>query len=229
MKMGINHRIKKYKSKIQWVLILFLLISSGLVNAQQAIQFSQYFSNQLILNPAYAGADDALSVTMVNRNQWTGVTGAPRTTTISGHTLFKNKNAGLGINLFTDKINIHSTVSFTGVYSYRIKTGERSYLSFGLQGGIYYLKSDYASLISSLQKSSDPNIGSGITSGSAIQFGTGLYYKNPKLEIGLSAPIIYSSRINGYSESPDIPGVRPHYFLFTTYKIDLSRHVQLRP
>ena len=76
-------------------LILLCCVLSQFVYGQDAIQFSQYFSNQLIINPAYAGADDALSLTMVHRNQWTGVKGAPRTTTLTGHTLFKNENTGI--------------------------------------------------------------------------------------------------------------------------------------
>ena len=80
------------------------------VHAQQAIQFSQYFSNHLIINPAYAGAEDALSMTLVHRNQWTGVEGAPKTTTLSGHTLFRNEHTGIGMNLFVDKINVSDKV-----------------------------------------------------------------------------------------------------------------------
>lgn len=229
MKIRSVHIVVVCKSKKYWVLPVFLWISSSLVNAQQAIQFSQYFSNQLVLNPAYAGADDALSLTFIHRNQWTGVVGSPKTTTLSGHTLFKNEHTGLGINLVSDKINIHSNTSFTGIYSYRIKTGATSYLSLGLQTGINFIKSDYASLTGGLQNPNDPNIGSKNVSESVIQFGTGMYYKNPRLEIGLSAPIIYSSANVGNIDSPTIASVTPHYFLFTRYKIDVSNHVILHP
>lgn len=229
MKIRSAHIAMACKRKKYWVLPVFLWISSSLVNAQQAIQFSQYFSNQLVLNPAYAGADDALSLTFMHRSQWTSVGGSPQTTTLSGHTLFKNEHTGLGVNLVSDKINIHSNTSFTGIYSYRIKTGAASYLSLGLQSGINFIKSDYTSLSGSLQNPTDPNIGSKNVSESAIQFGAGMYYKNPRLEIGLSAPIIYSSAKVGDTDSPTIASVTPHYFFYTRYKIDLSNHVQLYP
>lgn len=217
-------------TEVKYLLLVVMVWSTiSIANGQHAIQFSQYFSNQLILNPAYAGADDALSLTMVHRNQWTGVTGAPKTTTLSGHTLFKNKNTGLGINLFSDKINIHSNVSFTGIYSYRIKTGERSYLSLGLQAGINYVKSDYASLAGSIHDPNDPNIRFENMSDAEFQFGTGLYFRNPQLEFGLSAPILYTSGINYFTDSLTSPSTTPHYFLFTRYKIILSPQVQLHP
>ena len=229
MKLLAAHIIRSF-TKVKylfWLVIAWLPIS--LANAQHAIQFSQYFSNQLVLNPAYAGADEALSLTLVHRNQWTGVNGAPKTTTLSGHTLFKNKNTGLGINLFSDKINIHSNVSFTGIYSYRIKTGERSYLSMGLQAGINYVKSDYASLAGSIHDPNDPNIRFENMSDTEFQFGAGLYFRSPQLELGISAPILYTSGINYYTDSLTNPGSTPHYFLFTRYKIILSPHVQLHP
>ncbi|MCK5371670.1 MAG: PorP/SprF family type IX secretion system membrane protein, partial [Cyclobacteriaceae bacterium] len=121
-------------------LVLFSITNSY---GQQAIQFSQYFSNQLVINPAFAGSEDALSITMVHRNQWTGINGAPTTTTLSGHTLFKNEHTGLGVNMFVDKINIHKSSNFLGLYSYRIKVSNSSYLSMGLQAGVENIKSDY--------------------------------------------------------------------------------------
>lgn len=208
------------------VLMILLLLPFTEAQAQQAIQFTQYFSNQLVLNPAYAGSDDALSLTLVHRNQWTGVQGAPKTTTVSGHTLFKNEHTGLGVNLFVDKINIHSNVNFNGIYSYRIKTGAKSYLSLGLSAGINYNKSDYNSLLASINDPNDPNIRFEKLSESAFQFGTGVFYKSPKVEIGLSAPILYSSSSGTSEESP---GNLPHYFVFVRYKMKLSPGLQFSP
>jgi type IX secretion system PorP/SprF family membrane protein len=229
MSIQANHIAKFFKGKYPWVLPVVLFLSAGFVNAQHALQFSQYFSNQLVINPAYAGADDALSLTLVHRNQWAGVNGAPRTTTLSGHMLFKNEHTGLGINLVVDEINIHRTLSVTGIYSYRIKLNARSYLSFGLQAGYNHIRSDYTSLAASLQNPDDPHIASGNVSESAVQFGTGIYYKSPRLELGLSAPILHSTSVSSITPSLTLPGATPHYFLFSRYKWDLSHHVQIHP
>ena len=219
----------KHTHRIGCCLILFFILMNNGLYAQDAIQFSQYFSNQLAINPAYAGADDALSLTMVHRNQWTGVNGAPRTTTLSGHTLFKNENTGIGVSLFVDEINIHSNVSFSGIYSYRIKLGKASYLSMGLQAGINYAKSDYASLTSTIFDPNDPGLLFEKQSESAFQFGTGLYFKSSKLEVGISAPVLYSSKSSSSQDSTRITGRSPHYFMLTRYKIQLSHNIQLNP
>ena len=214
--------------KSRWLIIL-CVFSSLYAHGQQAIQFSQYFSNQLVINPAYAGSEDALSITLAHRNQWTGVQGAPNTTTLSGHTLFKNEHTGLGMNLVVDEINIHSNVSFSGIYSYRIKTGNRSYLSLGLNAGINYHKADYNELIGTINDPNDPSIRFEKLSQSAFQFGTGIFYKHPKLELGISAPILYSSNTGQDFGESELPSSLPHYFLFAKYRWILSPKFSLNP
>lgn len=225
-KQNITHTFTRHIIGCWLVLVLFSITNSY---GQQAIQFSQYFSNQLVINPAYAGSEDALSITMVHRNQWTGINGAPTTTTLSGHTLFKNEHIGLGINMFVDKINIHKSSNFLGIYSYRIKVSNSSYLSMGLQAGIENIKSDYTSLSGGITDPNDPYLGLDYLSETSFQFGTGLYFKSPRLEIGLSAPILFSSTKSKFAESEITPKTSPHYFLYSRYKINLSPGVQLNP
>ncbi len=203
---------------------------SGVAFSQPALQFSQYYSNQLVLNPAYAGSDNALSLTMVHRNQWSGVKGAPKTTTLSAHTLFKNEHTGLGINFFIDQINIHKNVNLSGIYSYRIKTGDHSFLSLGLQAGLYYVNSDYTSLGSgSLMVADDPGIGYENLSESAFQFGTGVFFKNRSVEIGISSPILFSTNINHLNDEDSFLGTSPHLFLLARYKIHVTPNFQINP
>src|SRR4051794_4301584 len=77
------------------------------VVAQQKVQFTQYMFNELILNPAFAGSDGALSVTVMDRSQWAAVDGAPKTQTFSAHTFFSSKNLGAGLSFVNDKIGVH--------------------------------------------------------------------------------------------------------------------------
>ena len=51
----------------------------------------QHQLSGLAINPAYAGSQDALSVALHSRAQWTGFDGAPRTASLSAHTPLKNK------------------------------------------------------------------------------------------------------------------------------------------
>src|SRR6267154_4271369 len=117
--------------------------------AQEKVQFTQYMFSGLVINPAYAGADEKLSLTFINRNQWSGIEGAPTTQTLSAHTLFKKKQFGLGFLLVNDQIGIHRNVNASVSCAYHIQTGDNSYLSMGLQPGVKSVRSDYASLTTS--------------------------------------------------------------------------------
>jgi hypothetical protein len=61
------------------LLVVSMLSCLATVQAQQPSLYSLYYLNPYGLNPAYAGADDALSVTGVFRRQWVGLTGSPST------------------------------------------------------------------------------------------------------------------------------------------------------
>ena len=59
------------------IIILFVfnnMITS--LNAQQELQMSTYFFNQLYINPAYAGSQKSLVVNATIRDQWTNFKGA---------------------------------------------------------------------------------------------------------------------------------------------------------
>ena len=223
---GIHINVSIVIRSIPAVVLMCIMAVSAI--CQPALQFSQYYSNQLVLNPAYAGSDNALSLTMVHRNQWSGVKGAPKTTTLSAHTLFKNEHTGLGINFFVDQINIHKNVNLSGIYSYRIKTGDHSFLSLGLQAGLYHINSDYTSLGSGSLVADDPGIGYENLSKSAFQFGTGIFFKNRSIELGISAPILYSTNID-FMNDESFLGTSPHIFMLARYKIRVSPNFQLNP
>src|SRR5688572_28456063 len=96
--------------KIVFLAVITFLMTSETI-AQQKMQFTQYMFNCLVINPAYAGADEALSLTFIQRSQWSGVENAPSTQTLSAHTLFKKKHFGLGLTIVNDRIGVHKNLS----------------------------------------------------------------------------------------------------------------------
>jgi len=130
--------MKKMK-RIFLVFILFLNLSAA---AQQDALFSQYMFNKLLVNPAYAGSREVFTVDLLDRYQWVGIEGAPRTTSLAFHTLLKNKNVGIGGYIYQDKLGPTVSQGIMGTYSYRIRT-ENGWFSFGVQGGIKYFDFDW--------------------------------------------------------------------------------------
>ena len=64
----------------KYIIITFILLGiSGKMLAQQDPMYSEYVFDGLIINPAYAGTRDVLTTTLLYRDQWVSIPGAPRT------------------------------------------------------------------------------------------------------------------------------------------------------
>lgn len=205
-------------------LLTFFFLSE--TYGQQKVQFTQYMFNGLVLNPAYAGADDALSLSLTHRSQWAGVEGAPSTQTLSAHTLFKKKNVGLGLIITNDRIGVHNNFGFLSNYAYHLKTGSSSYLSFGLQAGIHNRRSDYASIFES--SGSYPNINNAAVSHTYFDFGAGLYFRSADFHIGFSVPEIIPQQIS-INDSLSTEFSELQFFLFSKYNMKVNDDVSLEP
>lgn len=111
--------------------ISFLLIIIGLtVNAQQLPHFRNASFNLQTLNPASISVKEIPDIMLDHRAQWTGFSGAPRISTISGKYLFRD-DMGAGAFIMNDSYGITQKLDFNLSYVYLLKT-ENFNLSFGL-------------------------------------------------------------------------------------------------
>jgi type IX secretion system PorP/SprF family membrane protein len=214
----------KSKEYLFIVAAALLTLLNSTTFAQQNIQFTQYMFNGLVINPAYAGADEALSLTFVQRSQWTGVPGAPSTQTLTAHSLFMKKHIGLGVTLVNDKIGAHKNFTALTNYAYHISTGRSSYLSLGIQAGINNRRSDYASLAGS----NDPKLQNPLISHTFLDFGAGLYFRSEKLDAGFSVPQLGRQRYN-MNDSVTLDFTNTSYLLFSRYRISVNEHIDFEP
>jgi len=218
----------KYWTLTNTIIPVVILISftAGKSVAQQKVQFTQYMFNGLVINPAYAGAEEALSLTFIHRSQWTGVENAPTTQTFSGHTLFKNKHIGLGLTIINDKIGVHRNFNASANYAYHLKIKDETYLSFGLQAGAHSRRSDYASLVGNANN--DPKLYNPYISNTYFDVGMGVYFRSPRFHLGVSAPELIPERIT-INDTLSIRMSKVNYFIFSKYKVTLSENVDAEP
>jgi type IX secretion system PorP/SprF family membrane protein len=205
--------------------IVVLGFFSQYCSAQQKVQFTQYMFNELIINPAYAGADEALSLTFINRNQWGSIENAPSTQTFSAHTLVKKKKFGVGLSVINDKIGVHKNLSALGDFAYHIQTGINSYLSMGVQAGMHNIRSNYAALTGA---TNDPKLSNLNVAETFFDFGAGVYFRSPKFHAGLSAPELVPKRIS-FNDSVSVKLSRTNLFLFSKYTFKVSENTDIEP
>ena len=116
---------------------LGLLLTLGMleVSAQQDPHYTQYMYNMSVMNPAYAGSKDNLSLGLLHREQWIELEDAPVTSTFFGHSPV-GKNVGLGLSVISDKIGPVEENNIYGDFSYTLNLGGEHKLAFGLKAGI---------------------------------------------------------------------------------------------
>src|SRR5665648_655701 len=93
--------------------------------AQQDPQFSFNRMTQLTVNPGYAGNDGFINGLILNRYQWVGIEGAPKTLVFSieaASNLF-GLSSGIGMNVISDELGFQMNISVSFDYAYRKKTG----------------------------------------------------------------------------------------------------------
>ena len=70
--------------------IYLVLLLPILVFSQQESYYSLYRYNMNVINPAFAGSQEGDLITILDRNQWVGLEGAPRTLALSYSRPMKN-------------------------------------------------------------------------------------------------------------------------------------------
>ncbi len=197
--------------------------------AQQDALFSQYMFNKLIINPAYAGSRDGLSMTLVGRRQWVGIEGAPQTLTFSIQSPLKNDNLGLGLYFYTDILGPYQSSGVIGSFAYRLKLG-RGYLAFGLQGGIKYTTFDINKI--TVPDESDALLTNGYSKKFVPDANFGIYYNTNRFYVGLSSKHLFEAEY-GYIENSNDESVYGtlirHFYAMAGVAIPLSENLVFRP
>ncbi len=170
--------------KLKIYIVLFLCLSLA-VPAQHNGNYSQYMFNGLLLNPAYAGSNDALNLTALYRKQWLGLDGSPTTITFSAHSPMRNKKISLGAVAMDDKFGVseHARASF--VYAYRFSLGVGA-LSLGLSGGLDIYQANWGQVRTTQLR--DPSFPAAAERKILPQAGFGMYYHTGSFYTGLSVP-----------------------------------------
>ncbi|HBS87323.1 MAG TPA: hypothetical protein DEA97_12250, partial [Bacteroidales bacterium] len=113
--------------------------------AQQLPLYSQYMMNGFLLNPAMAGSVDYIPLRITARQQWVGITDAPATYAISGHSKIGDA-MGVGGYIFTDMFGPIQRTGAQGSYAYHLKLGSETKLGLGLSLSAFQYSLDESQL-----------------------------------------------------------------------------------
>ena len=218
------------KQNIMKKLLTLLLLIAGLGSiAQQDVLYSQYMFNMMVINPAYSGSREVLSATLVNRYQWVGFEGAPKTLTAGVNTPLRNESIALGLCLYYYTLGPMQNWGMLTNYTYRLRFGEYKVLSFGIDVGIRKLIIDW----DKVKTYDDDDETITCHSGSALQpdFNFGIYFDASRFYIGLSSKHLFEHAMtakynNGYYS---ISTLARHFYLIGGCAFRVSQNLVFRP
>jgi type IX secretion system PorP/SprF family membrane protein len=171
---------------------LLLLFTVLVAQAQYAPSTSQYMFSMLTINPAYTGSREALCITALHRDQWTGLEGAPQTQTLAIHSPLKKNRIALGLLLYRDVIGVSDKKGVLFSYAYRIPVAKGK-LSFGISGGVDSERSAWTSITT--VQGGDEAFSHDSPVYIAPDAGAGLFYYSDKLYAGISVPTLLSHSV----------------------------------
>ena len=212
--------------KILGGIILLLTCSSSLFSQQLALN-SGYIYDHFQINPAYAGFKENIQLTSLFSKQFTGISRSPQTAYFGANFATPNQKVGLGLQIMDDRQFYSKTAGAQIAYSYKIKTGDNSTLSGGLQAGLFDYRADYSMI--DVVDANDPYFTQSISK-VKLNFGVGFYFNTPKFFIGLSSPSFKQNNLNDprTAQESDIKQNRQLYFN-AGYVVAITDDLLLKP
>jgi type IX secretion system PorP/SprF family membrane protein len=212
----------------------------SLASAQQLPRFSQYFTNEFVVNPAVAGYDGRTVINLAGRKQWMGFTDYTPSSyllSVQGRILKKGYRVKSGLSGNSFRKSTKGRVGLGGVVYHDVNGaiertgGQFSYayhifirnaqLSFGLTGNVfqYRINPERAQL-----KNPDSDPLNGLIGKSTLMpdANVGINYMTEKYHIGLAICQVFQSKLKignsaDFSDSEETRILR-HYYLLADYR-----------
>lgn len=223
------------------VLLIVSAISQGSIQAQQDPMFTQYFSNPVVMNPAYAGSRDALTVTSLSRKQWWGFNGSPVTQTVSAHSPVGGTKNNVGGSLIFDKLGITQQIGVNLAYARRWEISDRFRFSLGMHGLIRQRKMrwDLANPLEPIDNSIDytqisrvyPNAGAGLYIDGPMFINGPKFLNGSVFSFGIGTPSIFQNELN-YSQLQDssvLTRLTRHLFVTGGWVFPINEKFHFKP
>lgn len=204
------------------LLILTSIVVLGLTaKSQQLDQWTQFYLNEYIVNPATAGSDEYFNAFAQYRDQWVGMTDAPRTAYISVDGPIVNKNMGIGASIISDVVGYNRKTQFMASYAYHLKLSEKYNLSFSLSAGLGQYSVDAGKI--ELERSIDIALSNSFETFWAPDFGVGTRFQAKNWHVGLYVPQIANIKAQYYDDyGNDDNRLNRHYYLTAGYRYDIG-------
>jgi type IX secretion system PorP/SprF family membrane protein len=240
------------------ILIQMLSLLALIVCAQQRPHYTQYILNNYILNPALSGIENYTDVKMSARDQWVGLSGAPRTCYLSihapigkkdyktnstsfdvpgenprGNAYWQNYTAsdphhGIGLSIINDKTGLYNHFTMDISYAYHIGISPRTNIAVGFSGGFANLSYDHSK--STPVNPNDPALGNINANIHRIvpDLNAGIWLYSADYFAGVSVQQAIPQKVD-FGNTDNGFKLVPHYFATVGYRCLLNDDINAIP
>jgi type IX secretion system PorP/SprF family membrane protein len=214
---------------IKTVLLIFSIVLSLQLNAQQLSQISQWNFHQFSINPAHAGIKPCMDIHALYRTQWVGFKGAPQTGIFTFSAPLKSKRKyylsgrhGIGFKFENDRVGPFVHNRFNVAYARHMNFSTDNRLSMGLYGGIMQM-SYLGNELSVIQP--DPSVTRDVNL-VLPDAHLGLWWNSKRYYVGLMLQNLVMLKWNKIGTNS---GQQFHFALNGGYQFILSDKISLQP
>lgn len=201
------------KNTIKSLVLLLTLGTTYGAFAQQMPQFTQYFNNSILINPAIAGTLEEPEIRTVFRDQWSAIKEGPQTMHLMYNGNPRLRSTGFAAYVHNDKQGPLSRTGINATYSYKVFFNDnKSFMSFGLSGMFNYFKINTEELQFDAAGNSDAILLKGNFRAFYPNASFGFLVKNPDSWFGFAVPELINSNISSTDEFNIVQEKRHFYF-----------------
>ena len=209
------------------ILVILLVGSVFISNAQQLPHYSLYMLNEAIINPASLSSKTENELTLMLRKQWASFEGAPSTQSISYNHLNHHKFKR-GVNIINDVTGPISMLNATISGSYILPGERKNSIALGGSASIMQYIFDDNQITLFNDGVADPVIDGEVEKVIGNSFTASVYYFNSDYFVGFSVPNIIASNLDIGNNKSDNK-LENHYYLNGGVNFKLNSKYKMEP
>ena len=176
------------------IIISLSIFKSFPAQAQNYGVYNSFFLNPYLYNPAEVASDYAY-LFFNHRQQWTGIEGSPKLSTVNFNTLIDKSYTGIGGKISNYSRGVLQTTDLALTYAHGFALNENNAIFFGLSGGLISASIDFTKLDD--DDLSDPAIANFLANNLQPASSFGMVYRSTSgLNIGLVLPQLFAPKFN---------------------------------
>jgi type IX secretion system PorP/SprF family membrane protein len=167
---------------------VWLALIPGEINAQDAVNFTQFFINPYSYNPSYAGTDGRAALFVAYRKQWANIQGGPAVANLSLHGQTTKAGLSFGLNVVNDTRGVLSTSGLALGLGYSASLSDQATLRFGVSVGGAWNMVD----LEEIEDASDPALAELLDQHVFLLGSAGISLRAKSFHLGVSLPSLFS-------------------------------------